>query len=208
MAPANPTSATTRAQGKLLGAIAAVFCIALCPDRWFFWQWVPAVGLAVLTCLAPLPVRLLGRRLLALVPLAALMALGHGGQPDWPRQTAHLLVRAGLSLWVMMLLVSTTPMAALLGILRRWGLPAVVVEMLSFWERYLHVLTAEWERMRLARLSRTFHPSRRREFAGLAQGLGLLFIRSYERAERIHQARLARGYRGVGQESAVGAPFR
>lgn len=195
--PPPPTRTPGDPTWRLLSAIVAVFCIALCPERWFHWQWVPAVTLAVLTCVTPLSMRLLGKRLLALLPLVALMALGHSGQPDWPRQVAHLFVRAALSLWVMLLLLSTTPMAALLVSLRRWGLPEVVVEMLSFWERYLHVLTTEWERMRLARLSRTFRPSRRREFAGLAQGLGLLFIRSYERAERIHQARLARGYRGV-----------
>jgi cobalt/nickel transport system permease protein len=74
--------------------------------------------------------------------------------------------------------------------------PRIWTGTLAFWGRYYAVLTSEWRRLQLARQSRTFTRSRAVKFRSLANALGLLFIRSYERAEKVHRAMLARGYRG------------
>jgi len=51
--------------------------------------------------------------------------------------------------------------------------------------------------MRIARESRGFSHSSLRQWKALARSAGALFIRSYERGERVHLAMLSRGYTGT-----------
>lgn len=51
--------------------------------------------------------------------------------------------------------------------------------------------------MRIARQSRGFQASGPRSWPVLAASAGTLFIRSYERGERVHLAMLSRGYSGA-----------
>ena len=73
--------------------------------------------------------------------------------------------------------------------------PALLVTTLSLMYRYMFVLLDEGQRMRRARLSRTFTGRRARSWRARASVLGQLFIRSSERAERIYGAMCARGWR-------------
>jgi cobalt/nickel transport system permease protein len=79
--------------------------------------------------------------------------------------------------------------------LRQLRVPPIGTALIGFLLRYSTVLSDEWQRMQLARRARTFKLGWRNQGRLLAQALGLLFIRAYERAERVHQAMLARGYR-------------
>ena len=63
--------------------------------------------------------------------------------------------------------------------------------------RYLDVVTDEMARMRVARESRGFTARDIRQWPVLARSAGALFIRSYERGERVHLAMLSRGYTGT-----------
>jgi ribosome-binding ATPase len=58
------------------------------------------------------------------------------------------------------------------------------------------VVTAELGRMTVAMRSRGCDPRSPRHWPALARALGALFIRSYERGERVHLAMLSRGYDG------------
>ncbi len=62
--------------------------------------------------------------------------------------------------------------------------------------RYGDVIADELRRMRTARLSRGFEARGPRHWGVLAKSAGALFIRSYERGERVHLAMLSRGYTG------------
>ncbi len=57
-------------------------------------------------------------------------------------------------------------------------------------------MTADLGRMVTAMRSRGVDPRSPRHWPVLARALGSLFIRSYERGERVHLAMLARGYDG------------
>jgi cobalt/nickel transport system permease protein len=63
--------------------------------------------------------------------------------------------------------------------------------------RYLEVITAEARRMRLARLSRGHDPRFVWQLGATVRSVGALFLRSYERGERVHLAMLSRGYTGT-----------
>lgn len=111
---------------------------------------------------------------------------------------ASVLVKSWLSVLVSGLLVMTTPFPALLSALRALGVPRVLTAILSFMYRYLFVLVEEAQRLQTARDARSAGSGgtllwRVRVLGGMA---GSLFIRSYERSERIYAAMLSRGYDG------------
>jgi cobalt/nickel transport system permease protein len=62
--------------------------------------------------------------------------------------------------------------------------------------RYADVVTDEMRRMHIARVSRGFAARDVRHMRVLARSLAALFIRSYERGERVHLAMISRGYTG------------
>jgi cobalt/nickel transport system permease protein len=84
-----------------------------------------------------------------------------------------------------------------------------VPDLATFMIRYGEVLAADLARMRIARVSRGDDPRWLWQVRGLAQTAGALFVRSYERGERVYVAMLARGY-GFGPVARAGqqAPRR
>jgi cobalt/nickel transport system permease protein len=107
-----------------------------------------------------------------------------------------IMVKAFLSILGLIVLSATTPLPDLLIGLERLGLPRVMVMILSFMYRYLFVLVEEVGRLRQARDSRNFGGGRRHQLRSIGNMIGTLFIRSYERAERVYAAMLARGFEG------------
>ncbi len=91
---------------------------------------------------------------------------------------------------------TTEPDDTLRG-LERLRMPDLIVQIMGFMIRYLDVVTAEWSRMLVAMRSRGCDPRSPKHWPTLARGMGALFIRSYERGERIHLAMLSRGYTGT-----------
>ncbi len=94
-------------------------------------------------------------------------------------------------------LSSTTTAREILRGLERLKLPAIMVNIASFMLRYINVVTDEMERMRIARASRGFEARGIRDWKILSSVIATLFIRSYERGERVHLAMLSRGFTGV-----------
>jgi cobalt/nickel transport system permease protein len=72
-----------------------------------------------------------------------------------------------------------------------------MVQIASFMLRYVNVVNDEMERMKVARESRGFEATGVKHWKVLATAAGALFIRSYERGERVHLSMLSRGYEGV-----------
>lgn len=107
-----------------------------------------------------------------------------------------LLCKGTLGVVASLLVAATTEARDVLAGLERLKMPRQLVEIMSFMVRYLDVATAEFARMRTARESRAFQAKGLRAWPVLARSGGALFIRSYERGERVHLAMLARGYTG------------
>ncbi|SNR94434.1 cobalt/nickel transport system permease protein [Geodermatophilus saharensis] len=115
-----------------------------------------------------------------------------------------LLAKATLSVLAATVLAATTTPQDLVRGLQRLRLPAVLVQILSFMVRYADVVTGELRRMRVARESRGFRGRGPGALRVVAATAGALFVRSYERGERVHLAMLARG--GDGRLPAGPAP--
>jgi cobalt/nickel transport system permease protein len=108
----------------------------------------------------------------------------------------NILAKAWLSILSLILLTSTTKFSNLLKGLEKLRLPWVMTMILSFMYRYLFVLVDEVMRMRQARDSRNFGGGRLWQIRTIGNMIGTLFIRSYERGERVYAAMMARGFDG------------
>lgn len=109
----------------------------------------------------------------------------------------NIAVKGSLGLFVAILLSASTPVTELLRGCERLKVPKVMVAIAGFMVRYLDVVVGEAGRMRVARVSRGDDPRWLWQARATAATGGTLFIRSYERGERVHLAMLARGYQGA-----------
>jgi cobalt/nickel transport system permease protein len=114
-----------------------------------------------------------------------------------------IVVRSLLSVQMAILLTATTPFPELLHALRHLGVPSLLVTIVSLMYRYLFVLADEATRLLRAREARSAagpgggHGGSLTWRAGVAGHMvGQLFLRSYERSDRVYQAMLARGMDG------------
>jgi cobalt/nickel transport system permease protein len=111
---------------------------------------------------------------------------------------AMVVVKAWLSIMASGLLVVSTPFPDLLKAMRSLHVPVVLTATISFMYRYLFVLVDEAMRLQIARAARAAGPGRAMWWRARVLGgmIGSLFIRSYERSERIFAAMLSRGFSG------------
>lgn len=107
-----------------------------------------------------------------------------------------LLVKGTLGVIAGLLLAATTTPQELVHGLERLRLPQQLVQIMAFMVRYLEVVTDEMRRMAVARASRGFAARNPLHWPVLARSVGALFIRSFERGERVHLAMVSRGYTG------------
>ena len=162
----------------------------------------------VLLTLADLPVGYLVRKIMVVIPFAVMVGLFN---PLFDRQVvlqlgsldvwggwvscASIVVRALLTVGAAIVLVAVTGFPAICEALERLGMPRVFAVQLLFLYRYIFVLTDEGGRVARARQLRSCGKKGLglRHFGPL---VGHLLLRTWERAERIHLAMLARGFTG------------
>jgi cobalt/nickel transport system permease protein len=187
---------------KLIAALLLVVTIVLTPMG--AWRTLGSLGLFLmfLIGLAGIPPREFGRRWLGLFVvvgfLAIMVAITHPAREHlgFAVVASSILLKNGLAILTMLLLAGVTPFPTLLRAMRKLGMPRILVSTLQFMDRYRHVLLEELDRMAVARRARTFN--RRALPWSLLTGLiGMLFLRTFERAERVHDAMIARGWQGV-----------
>jgi cobalt/nickel transport system permease protein len=194
---------------KLAATVLFVFAVVATP-REAVWAFGPhgSILLAVAVA-ARVPIRRLARRLVLELPFIAFAFLlpfvGRGERVDvWFLSLSvpglwgawNIVVKGTLGVAATSLLSATTTVPELLQALERLRVPRVIVSITAFMVRYADLLVGDLRRMRIARLSRA-HDARWLWQAGaVARSAGTLFIRSYERGERVYVAMLARGYGG------------
>ncbi|WP_333870151.1 cobalt ECF transporter T component CbiQ [Desulforamulus putei] len=100
----------------------------------------------------------------------------------------------------MAFLTSTTSLREMTHALNHLKFPKILILLIDFTVRYIAVVMDELNRMQTARKARGFKPGRglwdRHTVKTIGSTLAMLFLRSYERAERVYLAMLSRGYTG------------
>ena len=116
-----------------------------------------------------------------------------------------IAAKSWISVQMAIVLASSTPFPDLLLAMRAVKIPRLLVAILGLMWRYLFVMADEALRLMRARQARSGHPAtpgahmggniawRARVTGGMA---GNLFLRSFERADRIYAAMASRGYDG------------
>lgn len=132
----------------------------------------------------------------AVLPFALCLAAASALAGDTAR-AAWLVIRAYLSALAALLLIATTPVPELIAGLEWLRVPRFLLEVMQFLYRYLIVLAEEATAMRQAASARGGSTGiGRLRFGQAAAAAGVLFARSYARAEAIHRAMLSRGFEG------------
>ena len=198
-----------RAQAHLkLAALLGFMLLVVATPR----EWYPAFALYLalilgVIALSQVPFAYIGRRMVIELPFVA-FALLMPFVATGPRVDVFgvslseagllaawgLLAKGTLGVMASLTLAATTEPRDLLVGLERLRVPGQLVQIIGFMVRYLDVVTDEMRRMRIARESRGFRGGGIRTWPVMARTIGALFVRSYERGERVHLAMLSRGY--------------
>lgn len=109
----------------------------------------------------------------------------------------NILCKSTLAIFFVVFLNLTTPFHTLLKGMQSFGAPRIMTDTLAIAYRYLFVIEDERERMLVARRSRSIHPTYALEWRSLSQLIAALFVRSYNRGERLYRAMCARGFNGT-----------
>jgi cobalt/nickel transport system permease protein len=81
--------------------------------------------------------------------------------------------------------------------LHQLRVPEKIIQLLLMSYRYIFVIEQEYRRLLRAAKIRGFQPGTNiNTYRTFAYVIGMLFVRAAERAERVHQAMLCRGFKG------------
>ena len=195
---------------KIIAALGFILVVVSTPIT----QWPAFIAyfgwLFVVVVVAKIPFLLLLKRALIEVPFiffAVLMPFFGSGEKlqvgpfELYREGliagSGIVVKGTLGVMTAIILSTSTTAREILRGLERLRLPVLMVQIASFMLRYVNVVNDEMERMKIARESRGFEATGIKHWKVLATAAGALFIRSYERGERVHLSMLSRGYDGV-----------
>jgi cobalt/nickel transport system permease protein len=178
-------------------ALGAIFIVVLPPITTLYPFLFTAVVLLGVIALSRIPLSFMVRRILIFEPFIVAVAVLALLQPGGFLKFSTIVVKSTLSLVTIIVLSNTTPFTELLGVFRHLHAPPVFLTMMALMYRYVFVLVDEMQRMKRARLSRTFKNKKEnaRSWRSLSMMIGQLFLRSTERAERIFAAMSARGWK-------------
>ncbi len=194
---------------KVIGALSFIFVVVATPSREYLAFLFYFAGLLALARLAKLPYRKLAKRMLieipfvffaVLIPFATpgekIVVLGLSVSPEGLWVAFGILAKSTLGVMTSIILSATTQSRELLTSFRKLKVPDTLIQIASFMFRYTAVVIDELNRMKVARQSRGFEARGVRDWRILGQSIGALFVRAYERGERVHLAMLSRGYEG------------
>jgi cobalt/nickel transport system permease protein len=196
-------------QCKLLATALFVFAVVATPKEQFWAFGVDAGLVALAAIIARIPLLTVVRRLVIEVPFllfaVLLPLLGrdrsvevlglHLSRPGlWAAW--NIVAKGTIGVAASIVLASTTSVPHVLQGLERLRVPRQLVAITGFMVRYGDVISDELHRMRIARESRGAGASRFSHARAVATSAGALFVRSYERGERVYLAMASRGYVG------------
>jgi cobalt/nickel transport system permease protein len=196
---------------RILAVLIMLMAIALTPNaRWLTWMFY-ACGIVAMLQISRIDLWRLSQRLAVESVFMGVMVLGtlwrSGGELLWQwgglQITTLGVITLGsvsckliLSLTLLNLLTFITPIPQLLKALSSLRVPPLLVAILASMYRYLDVLIEEFATMKRAAIARNLMAGKHWPGIVIGNMIGALFIRTYDRGNRIHAAMLSRGYSG------------
>jgi cobalt/nickel transport system permease protein len=134
------------------------------------------------------------RARIVLPPVLLVAAVVPLVQDDGVALAVAVSTKAVLGTFSAVLLGVTTSFPDILHALERLKTPRLLVLIAAFMYRYLFTIVDEVQRMRSALAARGYAPRNALQAQAIGRVATALFLRTYERAERVHLAMLARGF--------------
>lgn len=197
------------AEVKIVATLLFTVVVVITPREEFAAFGGYALLIAAVAAAARVRPGWLARRAMIELPFVllavALPFAGHGERVTWLGMSLsvdglygawNIAAKGTLGVLASLLLAATTTMRDLIGGLDRLRVPSVFTQIATFMLRYLDVLVEDARRMRIARLSRGYDPRFLWQVKAFAVSIGALFLRAFERGERVYLAMLSRGYTG------------
>lgn len=195
---------------KLISALALTLALALTTN-----PLAAALGMGlglILTVTARLDGRALLARMLAanlfIIFLAAMLPLTYPGHPilalgplavskEGLSLAGLIVLKANAIILVLTALAATSPLPMLGRAMQRLRVPAKLCHLLLFTYRYVFVIGQEYLRLRRAAKLRCFTPrTTLHTYRTYAHLFAMTLVRSVNRAERVRQAMILRGFTG------------
>lgn len=181
------------------GAFATVLLAAALSRTALPWHRLLHAEGFLLLLFATLPFTLSGPALFSLGPLSA--------SAEGVRRAALIACKVSACVLVMMTLLHAVEPARLGQALRSLHLPETVVRLFVLTARYLSLIREEAVRLHDAMRMRGFRPrSNGHTWRSYGNLVGMLLVRALDRAQRIEEAMLCRGYNGRFPHLAEPAP--
>ena len=200
---------------KIISTVFLIIAVVFTKPTSFFAFLLYAFVIGILLSLSKIPRGYIFRQSLVIVPFVLMIAVfipffkeGEvaGGYSfgtfelnityDGLTVLWNVLVKSYLSILCMILLISSTEFSVFLKALQKLRFPTILVMVLSFMYRYIFVIVDELMKMKQARDARAVGGSQWFRIKTVANMIGTLFIRSYERAESVYMAMRSRGFTG------------
>ncbi len=183
---------------KIVFFLLIIFMVNLTPLAKAFSLIYYAFILGICVLLARVSLIRIFQKSLVILPFIlsfALFLLCYQYRQPW--FSLFIILKAYLSLIAMILLISATSFSYFLKALQKLKIPAILIMIFSFMYRYLFVIADELMNVKMAKDSRTTGGSKWFHTKTLANIIGVVFVHSYERSERIYQSMLSRGFDGT-----------
>lgn len=194
---------------KVASTFLFVLAVVATPPVAYWAFGIYAAMLTVIAITASLPLHHLFRRMTIEIPFVAfaLFLPFIGGGPrvellgivvshEGALAAWNIFAKATLGVGAAVLLTAATLVPDILLGLERLKVPRTITSVAGFMVRYADVVVDEMRRMRIARESRGYSPRWIWHARAVAASGGALFIRSYERGERVWTAMASRGFDG------------
>lgn len=160
--------------------------------------------IASLVIISRIPPLFILKRSLMIIPFIVLISLfllfdrtGLSAEYSGKVLFRGIVIKSYLAIVVLTLLSSTSTFPSLLQGLQRLKISKVFILLLSFMYRYIFILVDEAMRITRGKRSREFGAGKWRQIKSTASLIGILFIRTYERGERVYSAMCSRGFDGT-----------
>jgi len=183
----------------LLVALVILCFLSKIPLKFFFVR--ATVFIPIFAAAIALP-------LLFITPGRLLAEVGYAGLvAKVTIEGVYRAVQFTFRIWIcvasLILLVLTTKFSRLIQVMKSFKFPNVFITMTAITYRFIFLFINEAYRMALAKESRTVvKEPRMRAIRAFAKMIATLFIRSYERGERVYLAMISRGYSGTVKSSS------
>jgi len=183
-------------RAKLIAILSLIVAIVLIPDL-----EIALIGLAIaltLALISRIPFSFILKHLIGvtifIIPLFVIISLTPSGGIE---RASLISVKALAAVILIFPMIGTMRFDTTIKALERLKTPTKLVQMIVFTYRYIFVFAREVQRMFTSLTSRGF---RKRTsiytLSTIGKLIGMLFIRSLDRSERVFNAMVSRGYEG------------